>query len=246
MKTLSNIKKDLVDKKETDPESSVLQVIGLNGHGRVATADDFTASFKHMAERTRDPERRYIPSVVSLVMEKNYELDKDWKLMPATEWFIKFKSGNNARYAYGMKDFHLSVKTSSGSTGFSVKCVKPTQDLATRETYREIGMLVDRIKEIEKEVQSIGGVRENGCGPYKLSDKYIDKSYFLQDDFVPKYKRTRAAGHMLEYHPYVLLKCKRPVDSAKLIAQMKELYNEECDALIKLREFQINGVEFEF
>jgi hypothetical protein len=146
-----------------------------------------------------------------------------------------------------MKDFHLTIVHGNGNlTGVAVKFGKPIRDLVTRETYREIGMLVDRIKEIGKELQTIGAVRENGFGPPKLSDKYAERSYYIQNDTLAAWKRTRAAGYSLEYHPYMLLKHKRPIDTAKINSRIKALYNEECDALIQLREFQINGIEFEF
>ena len=59
-------------------------------------------------------------------------------------------------------------------------------------------------------------------------------------------KRAREHGQSIDRHVYGALKGRKPVDMAKLQAKIKKLYDEECDCLITLREFQVNGVEFDF
>ena len=72
----------------------------------------------------------------------------------------------------------------------------------------------------------------------------LDKSWFAMN--MPEWKRLRASGQSLDHHAYAPLKTRKPVDMAKLQEQIKVLYDEECDELIQLREFQMNGVVFEF
>ena len=59
-------------------------------------------------------------------------------------------------------------------------------------------------------------------------------------------KRAREAGQSLDRNAHGPLKHRKPLDTAKFQAQVKKLHDEECDCLIALREFQVNGVEFDF
>ena len=108
--------------------------------------------------------------------------------------------------------------------------------------FRKIGKLVERVRVIQGELKSMGAVWE-GDG-YKPGPKYVDKSWFVTS--IAGMKRAREAGLSIDRHVYGALKGRKPVDMAKLEARIKTLYDEECDALIALREFQLSGVEFDF
>jgi hypothetical protein len=80
--------------------------------------------------------------------------------------------------------------------------------------------------------------------PKPADGKYLDKSWFVTN--IPGMKRARETGKSLDPGAYKYLKNRKSVDMAKLEAQIKELYDEECDCLISLRQFQVDGVEFDF
>ena len=106
----------------------------------------------------------------------------------------------------------------------------------------EINALVKRIREIEAELHEMGAVRENGrpVPPRNC----LDKSWFRIQ--LPLWKRDRALGKDLDHHAFVPLKHYKMVDGASLQARLDALYREECDTLIRLREFQLEGVEVDF
>ncbi len=51
---------------------------------------------------------------------------------------------------------------------------------------------------------------------------------------------------MLDHNAFVPLRHYKMVDMQKLQSRMDALYNEECDILIRLREYQLDGIHFEF
>ena len=251
VRTLVKIQKDLrqADMGEVDG-SLVVKVLGIHtSSGYDVKASHFGYSFSQAAleakSRVRSAREReefiaFIPDGLVLTKEHNYTV-KDGLVIPGAmdEWYITFSREEDARYAIGMKELSLQCEGRSSS----VKFVKPEQDAGTRATFRKIAPLVERVRAIEMELKLLGAVWE-GDG-YKPDDKkYMDKSWFVTS--IAGMKRAREYGQSIDRHAYAALKGRKPVDMAKLQAQIKKLYNEECDCLITLREFQVNGVEFDF
>jgi hypothetical protein len=112
-----------------------------------------------------------------------------------------------------------------------------------RATYRMIGGLVSRLRQIEAELKKMGAIREYNSRPTPAKN-CLDRSLFAKR--VPEWKRARAAGTMLDHHAFAPLKHYKMVDMQKLQSCMDALYNEECDVLIRLREYQLDGIDFEF
>jgi len=242
LKTLQKIRKDLADADKDDPDARIVQVLGLKGQHAVTS--DFKVSFEKANEQMRQDERKWIPGHFNVDTEFNYTVDVEFKLKPVeSQTFVTFNHVRDACHVLGMKEFHLVIKGNGGMQNFSVKFVKPAQNSATRALFRKIGGLVDRIKEIEKELKELGAVRDCGV-PKPNPNIFLDKSFFEQG--LLAWKRARAAGQSLDHHSYAPLKYRKPVDMAKLQARMKTLYDEECDALIELREYQVKGVVFDF
>ena len=249
VRTLVKIQKDLRQADMGGVHGSlVVKVLGINSCYDVK-ASHFGYSFSQAAleakSRVRSAREReefiaFIPDGLVLTKEHNYTV-KDGLVIPGVmdEWFITFSREEDARYAIRMKVLSLQCEGRSSS----VKFVKPEQDAGTRATFRKIGPLVERVKAIENELQVIGVSRESGM-PKPDDRKYLDKSWFATS--IAGMKRAREAGQSLDHHAYYPLKHRKPVDMAKLQAQIKKLYDEECDYLITLREFQVNGVEFDF
>ncbi len=107
-----------------------------------------------------------------------------------------------------------------------------------------IGGLVQRLREIQSELKRMPIITREYNGRPTLSQKYLDRSFFAE--LVSNSKRARAAGKMLDHHAFVPLKYYKMADTKKLQSRMDALYNEECDVLIRLRELQLDGIEFDF
>lgn len=108
--------------------------------------------------------------------------------------------------------------------------------------HREIHELVKRVKEIDKELKFLGAVRESGRPV--LPSSFIDKSWFAEQ--IQKWKHARAAGRVLDSHVFAPLRYCKMVDRLSLQSRLDALHFEECDALIRLRELQLEGIEFDF
>lgn len=236
---LMKIRKDL---KQADVheggDARTVQVLGLRSDWGVK-ASDFQISFEKAAQRERM--RAFIPDVVSLTLEHNYVMDKGCKVLPGVmeNWYITFGREKDACYALALKDFMLCYR----GDGRPVKFAKPTQSSATRATFRKIGRLVERVRAIREQLETMGAVWDGD--KYKPDDrKYMDKSWFAAE--FAGMKRAREAGQSIDRNVYGALKYRKPVDTDEFLAQCRNLYDEECDCLISLREFQVNGVEFDF
>jgi hypothetical protein len=120
----------------------------------------------------------------------------------------------------------------------------PARTGPMRATYRMIGGLVQRLREIQSELKRMPIITREYNGRPTLSQKYLDRSFFAE--LVSNSKRARAAGKMLDHHAFVPLKYYKMADTKKLQSRMDALYNEECDVLIRLRELQLDGIEFDF
>jgi hypothetical protein len=167
-------------------------------------------------------------------------MDGTGKVLGAVqEWYIVFGRKDDACYALGLSNFNLCFDGS----GRNVKFIKPAQNSATRATFRKIGPLVERVRAIGEELKAMGAVWD-GDGYKPEPNKYLDKSWFVTS--LAGMKRAREARQSLDRNAYGALKHRKPLDTAKFQAQTKKLYDEECDCLITLREFQVNGVEFDF
>jgi hypothetical protein len=243
MKSLEKIRAGLVEaqKRKAEPDVNVVQVNGLQTREYV-TGLDFERSFQ--AIYTKLP-----PPGLSLTMENNYKIDAKKRLFQVKECFLRFQSEEYATYVLGLQKCNLNGTQGNFKSYFEVTFAQPTQDFATRETLRRIGTLVDRLKEIERELLSIGAVREGSVydgALWKPSDKLIDKSFFSRNEGLPTFKRFRASDLRLDVHAHTLLLSKKPVDMPRLLERIRVLSNEECDALIQLREFQLHGWDFDF
>ena len=238
VKTLLKIQKDLVEADKPDPDARVVQVLGLNAQFG-AKASDFEHSFSS-AKGHPKMNPGFISDGLLLTMERNYMLDGSGKVLPGTEdeFYITFRREEDASYVLGLQSLTLRYANVGRTVGFT----QPAKNLETRATFRKIGALVKRVRAIEGELKAMGAVWE-GDG-YKPGPKYVDKSWFVTS--IAGMKRAREAGLSIDRHVYGALKGRKPVDMAKLEARIKTLYDEECDALIALREFQLSGVEFDF
>ncbi len=233
LRNLSEIKREL---EAEDPDAKTLQVTSGNNFAGVPLKEIFIQAFQRHVRDLRVNERRDVEDVFidKITVEENYVLSSDGKLQRSNEMFILFDTPRSAANA-------LRLGIISMYFG-NIILSSPKQPAVMRSTYREIGALVTRIQEIEKELKSIGALREYGRPV--LPTTWVDRSWF--EEKIPQWKRARAEGKFLDHHAYTPLKAYRMVDRNALQSRIDALYNEECDIHIRLHEFQLAGVKFEY
>jgi len=254
IESLLTIEKDLRVAERREP-TSVVQVLKIHDGHPVPTKSDFRKSFDRSNEQLLNRRRshslsdmmsqRYDVEIVSLITEKNYKLDQNTRVSakPTLELFICFESDEQACMVLGTKSLNLTLHSPNEAHHITVEFVRPIQPYETRKTFRTIGDLLVRLDAIVDEYKKFGAVRQ-GSGKPTLSNTLLDKSWFITE--LEKAKTIRASGGSLDHNMYGPLRGRRPVDSKAVEAQITALYDEECDILIKLREFQLNGIDFEF
>jgi hypothetical protein len=246
-KTIKSLQKVQKGLEEADPDSRVVQVVGLQS--RNATVEDFEESFKYCDQERLHSKRRneyvsWVPDVKSFKREINYHLDANHMLLPAaTEWFLEFHKASDAKHALTLPSFNIRVKETNCVGCFGVNFIKPSQDPALSATFRKIGGLVERLKAIDKEYKEIGADRRRGSMMPELSEIFFDEQYILAE--LPKIKKLRAEGKSLDHNAMGLLS-KIPAKTNIIHARIKLLYDEESDIKIEICEFRLNGFKFFF
>lgn len=244
IKTAQKVHKELQEAEKADPDSRIVQVVGLKSKN--ATVEDFEESFKHLETQGKrfrtGHEYSWTPAIKSLKKEINYSLDANHMLQPAAaEWFLEFQKTSDTKHALAMPPFNLQVKQPHGAVGFHVNFVKPSQDLTLRATFRKIGDLVERLKAIDKEYKEIGAIRQYGTPV--LAPGYIDKRYLLSE--LPKWKKLRDNGQSLDHNALGPLQS-IPVDVQAFATRAKQLFDEETGIKIELAEIRLTGLKFFF
>lgn len=153
------------------------------------------------------------------------------------------RSGSTSAFEQGFSD----VKYEPGSFGYDSLTARlfradPPKTADMLSKHREIHELVKRVKEIDAELKNLGAVREYGRPV--LPSSFMDRSWFAEQ--IQKWKHARAAGRVLDHHAFAPLRYCKMVDRSSLQSRLDALHNEECDALIRLRELQLEGIEFDF
>lgn len=237
IQSLQKIKRDLKEAEDSSPDKNLVQVLwNYPGECTFAKLDFEQAFLIASSRRSAIP----VPRITSVVMHDNFSLDGDKKLQPTRMCFIKFLTEDDACLALELKEMRVRSKPSSCS--LNVQFIQPAQSLATHKTFRIIGKSLARLEEINKELKKIGSIRQGGMPA--LGPGFQDKAWYLTK--LQECKRLRAAGVSLGLHDHAPLAAMKPVDSAALKQEIKRLYDEECDILILLREYQLNGLDFDF
>lgn len=238
IETLCKIKKDLSSADKQMPDTNVVQLLWSGDDNKTFTKEEIVKGLELMYSH-QGSSALPVPLIIAVSMQDNYILDANRFLKPIRMCFIKFSTDEDVCIALGLKE----MRYTEGSQGFTAHFILPTQTSSTRDYYRSIGKLVTRLGEIDNELTKIGAVREYGTNP-KLGSGFVDKSIVL--DALVKMKAVLAIGYSLDHHMYALLASMRPVDTSAVNARLKTLYDEECNILIQLREFQLSGGDFEF
>ncbi len=240
------------EEEDDDPKgANAVQVLGLESvrglgneslHASIRKAMAASSSSSSASLPTSAAKR--FPDDFYVRVEKNHTADAQGRLTQADEFFVYFPTREDAGVALGLELSAMFVDVGCGN--FRIRFAKPARDAATRMLWRSIGEQVERVRAIDAELTRMGAVREFGDGVPKLPDAFFDRAYFLHPKCMPEWKRVRAAGGSLGHHAYATLRACTPVDAAQLSARVKELHDEQCDLLIRLREHQIAGLVFCF
>lgn len=245
IQTLQNIKHNLKEAEDSSPDKHLVQVL-WKGHqpSFTFTKRDFEKAFHGINARIIPPTKPLpVPIIKSVVMQDGFRLDDDKYLQSIRLCFIQFSNDEDYSMVLGLEKMNVDVRIHSDNYGIHVQFIQPTQSQAMHKTLRVIGNSLFRLGEIDKELKKIGAVRAVGGMP-ELGPELIDKAWYLTK--LQECKRLRAAGVSLDLQAHGPLAGRRPVDSNALKLSIKQLYDEECDILILLREHQLNGMDFNF
>jgi hypothetical protein len=184
--------------------------------------------------------------VLTVVMEKNPSGEAVMKKSFGNlgdvkdEFFIKFKTKEDAFYALVMRRVVVMVNTICSGT---LEFVKPAKNQATRAAYRRIYELKARLPAIQMEYNSMTAVRPNADKP-TLPSHFVDKESLKSR--VSEMEKKRKSGIDFDHHDMAYLKIIKVVDTKSLRARIDELYNEEQDAWLQLRKYQtMDGLVFD-
>jgi hypothetical protein len=246
MQTLQKIKQDLTRAEDHTPDTHEVQIILKSGKSKIAdfTKEDLIAGFHAANHRNRGSYVIPIPNILTVTLEDNFQLDDNKYLQPARMCFVRFSSEEEVSMVLGFEELQISHQTTdSVRVSHHIRFIPPVQIPEVRKIFRHIGTLLTRLDIINQELKKIGAIREHGMIP-KLGPEFCDRQTYR--GYLAKFKAQRTIGASLDHHSYAPLASMRPVDTTTLNASIKALYDEECDILIQLREFQLSRVEFEF
>jgi hypothetical protein len=245
MQTLQKIKQDLTGAEDHTPDTHEVQIILKSGKSKIAdfTKEEITAGFLAANHQNRGSYAIPIPSILTVTLEDNFQPDANGYLQPIRMCFVGFSSEEEVRMVLGFEVMQISHQiTNSVRVGHAIQFIQPVQIPEVRKIFRHIGYLVTRLDTVNQELKNIGAIR--GEGIPKLGPEFCDRQTYR--GYLERSRAQRTTGASLDHHSYAPLAGMRPVDTTALNASIKALYDEECDILIQLREFQLSGAEFEF
>ncbi len=236
IETMMKIQKDLLHAdKPVRPDQHVVQAVWKGWPGLFMTEDGLYRAFEL---KCRGGSR--LPKITSVSMQDNYIIDPATKqLQPQRMCFIQFKTAEDARMVL---DFgRLDVM--DGRTGVAVEFVSPVDNRAKRDNLLRVGNLVAGVREINEKLTKMGASYHNGHLPEPPGELQSNTYYA---ELLTKAKGIRKDGKQLDYHTALSLFHHRPADTNALKTSMTALFNEKCDLVIQLREFQLSGLDFVF
>lgn len=182
-----------------------------------------------------------LPVVSYVVEDTNFRaLDASRVLHPTHDHFVEFATEEDARAALALSRFQLADKKLHF---YAVSFVRPLQPPDVRATFRAIGRHIERLKRIDDEMRRVGAVRTFRGVP-QLRAGLIDESVYAT--MIEQIKLLRDAKKSCTAEQHTFLCINKPFDVTAARARIQLLYDEECDILVRLREHQLAGVEFEF
>ena len=230
--------------------ANTLQIVGLEAlqqYARMQTpcvvfipkTSDFVQAFERFRSmQPRQPQPPPpVPANFSVTTERNFAPNADGSLKPAEqEYFIHFANYEDACYALGLQQpLHVNIQAGTNAPGFNVQFSKPTRGDAERKAWRAVSEIIERLAGIDSDLAAIGAARD-GNGVPRIAPKYIDLDEYDHD--MRGWKQARADGATIDAETYSILRHRTPLAAAPVLRRIKQLFDEECDLLIRLRELQ--------
>ena len=206
------------------------------------TIKDFKKSFKLWKKLTAPLLLHDSVSVeiVSLTHEENFCVNAQTKrLEPVSECFLQFASEKDVQMVLGFAQ-GLDLYESCTARYCPVNFALPLRSAATRTGLRRIGNLLERLRETEAEIETLGTV--------KYGDPILHSHFQEREEYAKRLvqiKGERAAGTSCDMDTYHDLRTMKPVDLAAMQGRLQRLYDAKCDVLIELREIQCCGDDVE-
>lgn len=228
--------------QQADPIDRTLLVKGLH-RNRMPDAVDFAESFKVLRAQQGRFEGVGFPSFsgVEVLHEKNCKF-QDGAWLKVEECYIRLRSIKEARFLEQLPEFDLIIRLKSGSEGFRVRFVRPSQDDETRKAFNKIGGLVERLQAVKKELSKYEF--EIAEGRPRLSNKYVDKIPFKKQ--LEELKSKRSSGLPLSRGEFGTLAWIVPVELKSFREHFDELWDEQCDLMLELQLMRCDYPDFQF
>lgn len=228
--------------QQADPIDRTLLVKGLH-RNRMPDAVDFAESFKVLRAQQGRFEGVGVPSFsgVEVLHEKNCKF-QDGAWLKVEECYIRLRSIKEARFLEQLPEFDLIIRLKSGSEGFRVRFVRPSQDDETRKAFNKIGGLVERLQAVKKELSKFEfGPAE---GRPVLSNRYVDKISFKNQ--LEEWKKKRSSALPLNRAEMHMVSWYVPVELKSFRENFNKLWDEQCDLMLELQLMRCDGFDFEF
>jgi len=201
---------------------------------QLVTKDDIQQGINKMFQG-----QKHVPIIIDFCIEDNFQSGTGGLVTSVREAFMQFETPVHAAKILDLK--HVFVR--ANGMNIQIKPVPISRPAAERTNWRTIGTGIARLKAINEEYVSIG-IKDNTDGRTFLWDPFIDISTYRQH--IQEIKRRRVQTGTYEKTDAEFLLKHKPVDLSHMKERVKKLFDEECQILLKLREFQMNGMIFDF
>ncbi len=248
LRMVNTMRNDL--KKSMDDsghEGMVLQMrghfpFGQNGSVLVPTKDEVQAAF-YVGVCSRDPIGVKQADVESVFTEENFNHIQAGPSSPnyllrEINMYVKFASVEQASLLLGGYK-QVSIRSNeNGRHCCRIELITPSRDAKTRATYRTIGSLIHRLKEVDNQLKALGAVAGNGGTPR------LSKNLLQSDEFDAQVNECIKKDAKESLHGFLCTKTR--VDKRKRQAAMDPLVDERINILLKLTKYDPDEVPFTF
>ena len=159
-------------------------------------------------------------------------------LLKEKEVYVRFESVEQASHVLRIGEY-LHVKINANQKA-PFQFFAPKHSTTTRATYRTIGNLILRLKEVDQQLKALGAIPGRGGVP-ELSEMLVQINEF--DGFVA---RANAAHGYDKATLHSFLCTRTRVDKRKRQAALDPLVDERIDILLKLTKYDPDDVPFTF
>lgn len=237
--TMQNDLKKSMD--DSGHEGMVLQMRGKSGYAFIPSADEIQAAFVARNQRVVFGAEVNV-KLVSVEENFNYVkagLKSPNYLLKEKEIYVKFESAEQASRVLRIGDY-LHVKINANQQA-PFQFFAPRQSTTIRATYRTIGDLIIRLREVDQQLKSLGAIPGRGGVP-ELSGMLVQNDEF--DRGVAGYTKDARGYDKATLHNFLCTRVR--VDKRKRQSSLDQLVDERIDILLKLTKYDPDEFPFTF